>query len=156
MGDGVRIHKSVSDDDTSYITLDHNKQEAIHKSIIVKHEAGDRLPFAHETQEAVERIDHPKLGKGFATDVTYLHFMGSDLPLSSSDVQQIGGYKMWRRLAHRAHNNGNHVYLWDNSSNKLTHLDTIDKINSGLDIYFSTEPRTKDFGHIVLSKSKIS
>ena len=155
LGDNVSLHKTASNTETAYTTLDHNKKEAIHFSIFNKHDAGNRLPFAHETQDSVERTDHPSLPKGYATDIAYTHFLQSKHPLSSSDEQYIGGNNMWKRLAHRAFDDGHHVYLWDNLSKTLSHLDSKEKINNGLDHYFGTKPRTMDFGHMVLSKEKL-
>lgn len=152
----LHVHMNEGSNSTTYTSLDHKKKKAFHLAHFVKHNANDRLPFEHETQEAVERIHHPAMWKGYSGDLTYLHFIGSKYPLSSSDKQQIGGNKMWKHLSHRAFDDGHHVYLWDNLKNQLHHLDSKDKIDSGLNHYFSsTEPRTTDFGHIVISKEKL-
>ena len=57
---------------------------------------------------------------------------------------------MWKRLAKRAFADGHHVYQWDNTSKALTNLDTVDKINKGLELYINS---SHDPGHIILSKT---
>lgn len=159
LSDTVRMHKGVGDDETSYTTVDYknpNFPQAIHSTIIQKHKAGDRLPFEHETQEVVEKVDHPDLPKLYATNLLYNHFLNSDVPLSSSNQQQMGGNKMWQHIAHRAFEDGHHVYLWNNLDNTLNHLDTKEKVDSGLNHYFSAnQKRTTDFGHIIIAKNKL-
>jgi hypothetical protein len=156
LADDVKTHRRFGDTETSYTTLDHTKKEAVHRTWIVKNKAGDRLPFEHETQEVVERVDHPAMNKGYATDLLYMHFLRSKHPLSSSDKQQYGGYKMWEKISHRALDDGHHVYLWNNLDKSLHQLDTHEKVDSCLQHYYSpTEKRSKDFGHMIISKTKL-
>jgi len=157
IGDDLKIHKQSSDNETFYATLDHSSKKAVHYALFNTHASGERLPFTHETQDSVEKVSHNDLPKGYATDVAYNHFLQSIHPLSSSNEQYIGGNKMWQRLAHRAFDDGHHVYLWDNENKTLNHLDTKEKVESGLRYYFTTDPKFKsiDRGHIIISKNAV-
>lgn len=154
---GLVTHKFDNGEETMWTTLDHNIQEAVHRSYFVRDTTKSRLPFDHETQESVERTNHPDLPRGYATDIAYMHFTESNVPLSSSNQQQIGGNKMWGRLAHKAFDGGHHVYLLDNANKTMNHLDTKEKVDSGLRYYFTTDQKLKgvDRGHIILSKEKL-
>lgn len=157
LGDGLKLHKQSNENETFYSTLDHTKSKAVHYALFNKHVVNDRLPFVHETQDAVERVEHSNLPKGHATDIAYMHFLNSDVPLSSSNEQYVGGNKMWNRMAHRAFDDGHHVYMWDNQESKLHHLDSKEKLVDGVNHYFTTDRKLKgvDRGHIIISKDEI-
>ena len=155
LGDDVRIHRSSNDAETTYTTIDHSKRRAIHYTFIKVEPAGDRLPFEHEYQDVVEKVDHPKLGKGYATDLLYSHFLRSAHPLSTSNKQQLGGHKMWRNLAHTAFADGHHVYFWDNAKKTLSHLQTKEQVEHGLNSYFN-QSKPGNSGHVIISKNPLT
>lgn len=136
---------------TYYHTLDHNKKECLHHSVIEHHMKSKSFPFNHEVQVTVGRHKDGNLPKGHATDVTYEHFHNSTLPLKSSDEQYRHGHNMWRRLAHKALKDGHRVYHWDGKS---LHKTTSDNIEEHLDSSFGKDKKFKN-RHMILSKDEL-
>ena len=152
----IELHKKIKkesngDTTTEYRTNDHSKKETIHRSIIFQNEPTTELPFKHEEQVEVDRKPDSGLPRGYARDVIYNHFKESNIPLKSSISQYIPGHKLWKDIAHRALNDGHHVYYHDGE--KL-HKSTPKNIDKHLESYFgdSSEHVNK---HMILSKSEL-
>ncbi len=162
--ENITVHKNtktIGDEDeskqeTSYHTNDNRTGETLHHATFVTHNPTTELPFHHDEQTAVNRQRSGDLPKGYATDFTYNHFKNSEHPLRSSDMQMTGGHEMWKRLAHKALNNGDHVYYHD--SNKL-HKSTKQNVDSHLKNYFgwTNDADKADYGsrHMILSKKEL-
>ncbi len=136
---------------TQYHTNDHNKKETLHRSIIIHHEPTEKLPFKHEEQSEVDRLNGGDLPNGYARDVTYNHFKNSEYPLRSSDEQFAPGHNMWKRLTNKALNDGHHVYFHD--GNKLTKSNK-ENIDNHLESSFGKGEEYAN-KHMIISKKEL-
>lgn len=133
---------------TQYITLDKNKKEAVHNSIIIRHNPTKQFPFVHEENKVIERVKTDQLPAKFVEDLTYDHFAKSNIPFRSSDEQTPKGNNFWHSLTKRALNDGHHVYYHDGN---VLHKSNKDNIDQHLNLYFGkTEEHTNK--HMILSK----
>ena len=145
---------------TTYSTNDHTNKEVLHYSNIKCHNPTKSIPFEHEEQHTVERVKGDKLPKEYATNMIYDHFKKSNIPLKSSNVQYRTGHNMWRKLAHKALEDGHHVYYHDGTT---LHKSTKDNVDQHLDSSFGKEERrygktiSPDYEtrHMILSKHKL-
>ncbi|MDD4242719.1 MAG: hypothetical protein PHG08_00265 [Bacilli bacterium] len=137
---------------TNYHTNDNNKKETIHYATIIKKNKSKDLPFDHEEQiEVRKQSNNSNLPKGHATDVIYNHFKNGELPLKSSLSQTQQGHKMWERLAHRAMDEGHHVYHHNGTELIKSTPKTIDnhlKSSFGDDVEYSHK-------HMIISKKEL-
>lgn len=146
---GAMVVKHVSGNKTAYHTLDHDKNEVIHKSVI------SREATIHGDAEYNESVDrdqtNDKLPKGHAADLTYEHFMKSDVPFRTADVQSPNGHKMWRGMVDRALTDQHHVYFSNNGKlQSVTH----ENKNEVMSAYYGKhlDAHRK---HIILSKTPL-
>jgi hypothetical protein len=157
----VNVTKHIDNNGTiHYSTNDHSSKEIIHYSNIETHKPTAKLPFRHQEQTMVERIKDNRLPKEYATNFIYNHFKSSNLPLRSSDTQYRTGHNMWRKLAHKALDDGYRVYYHDgsqlNKSNKVNvdkHLDSSFGVETR--IRGNTLPPDYEQRHIILSKKEL-
>ncbi|MDD4242718.1 MAG: hypothetical protein PHG08_00260 [Bacilli bacterium] len=151
----IQLQQTYSRNDNepmiSYHTNDHEKKETLHISEIVKKLPTRQLPFEHEEQIAAHKYPNEDLPKGYGTNVVYNHFKNSKLPLKSSDIQYQGGHKMWERLAHRAMDEGHHVYYHDSKELIKSTPETID---DHLQKYYGKYPENKN-KHMIISKKEL-
>lgn len=155
------FHYKNSDGEDNYVTNDHKSKEALHQSIIKTDETLEKLPFPYQEQNQVDRVKSTDvLPKDYAKDFIYDHFKESNLPLKSSDTQFLNGHNMWKKLAHKALNDGHHVYYYDGTT---LHKSTKDSVDKHLDSSFGKEERKNgkiispdyEARHMILSKHEL-
>ena len=147
----THINYTTKEPITKYYTNDNKKKETVHASTVITHNPTKQLPFKHDEQTDVIRQKSDSLPHGYATNFIYNHFKNSEHPLRSSSEQFNDGNKMWNKLAHKALDDGHHVYYHDgealNKSNK-------ENIDSHLKSYFGDSPEHIN-KHIILSKTEL-
>lgn len=157
----ILVHKKTSTTDdgekeTEYSTNNHNTGESLHNASIVTHNPTEKLPFTHDEQTSVNRQRHGELPKGYGTDFIYNHFKNNNIPLRSADMQFSGGHDMWKRLAHKALDDGHNVYYHD--SNQL-HKSTKENVNTHLKNYYgwTNAKDNTDYAnrHMIISKTDL-
>ncbi len=139
------------DDVTEYHTNDHTSKETLHRSSIISHAPTKQLPFKHDEQTETYRENNNKLPKGYGTDFIYNHFQNSEHPLRSSDQQYSGGHKMWKKLAHKALDDGHKVYY--HNGKELINSDK-SNVDAHLNDYFGNNYNHEN-RHIILSKTNL-
>jgi hypothetical protein len=112
--EGHDIHLLVKGTKNILNSVNHDKKQLVHYSVINKVDKSPYNKDGHIVQDTVDRVaDTSILPKGYATRFIYAHFKRQPLPLVSSSGQYQRGHNMWGRLIDMAHADGTHVYRHD-------------------------------------------
>jgi len=153
LSDYLIIHKTTNGNSTLFHTNDHSTAETLHSSLIKHKQSSKEFPFDHIIQEEVDRKPGGILHKGYAVDFLYNHFNDQHLPLVSSETQYRKGHELWRKLVHKALDNGHHVYHWDGSKLHKSNKNNVEQhLNSSFGKYGDESYANK---HMVISKNEL-
>ena len=143
------VHVKRTQSSTEYATLDHNKEEATHHSLIKHRKSGYRnIPFDHDEQISVNSMKGSNPGQ--SVRIMMHHLESSDVPIVSSEIQSDQGHKMWKSFAESALNKGHHVYYHDhNGLIQLNH----DNLNHYHKKYFGDALKNEETNMVVSKKA---